>query len=110
VHCKTVPALRLLEAEGFSRRGYVDIFDGGPTVEAQAHSIRTVDQSKKCQVIIGEVSSDNKYIIINSKIADFRAVQAPILLRETANQAVISQAVADSLKVVEGDYIRLINN
>ena len=35
VHDKTVPALRLLEAEGFARRkGYVDIFDAGPTVEA----------------------------------------------------------------------------
>jgi arginine N-succinyltransferase len=110
VHCKTVPALRLLEAEGFYRRGYVDIFDGGPTVEAQAHSIRSVDQSKKCQVIIGEVSSRNKYIIINTKVADFKAVQAPLLLRETANQAVISQAVADSLNVIEGDWIRLISN
>jgi len=110
VHCNTVPALRLLEAEGFSRRGYVDIFDGGPTVEAQAHSIKTINQSKKCQVIIGDVSSTDKYIITNTKVAEFRAIQAPLSLRETANQAVISQAVADGLNVVEGDWIRLISN
>ena len=35
VHKKTEPALRLLQEEGFSCRGYVDIFDGGPTVEAK---------------------------------------------------------------------------
>jgi len=110
VHEKTVPALRLLEAEGFSRRGYVDIFDGGPTVESPIHSIKTVNQSKKCQVIIGDVNDDNKYIIINTKVADFRAIQAPLSLRETANQAVISQDTANGLNVAEGDWIRLISN
>lgn len=63
VHPKTVPALRLLEAEGFSRRGYVDIFDAGPTVETQTASVKTVRQSKKRQVIIGDVANDNNYII-----------------------------------------------
>lgn len=33
VHTNTRPALSLLQAEGFRCRGYVDIFDGGPTVE-----------------------------------------------------------------------------
>ena len=110
VHPKTVPALRLLEAEGFSRRGYVDIFDGGPTVETQTALVKTVRQSQKCQVLIGDVANDNKYIICNSKVADFRATQAPVLLRETANQVVVSQAVADALMVNEGDWVRLVAN
>ncbi len=110
VHPKTVPALRLLEAEGFSRRGYVDIFDGGPTVETQTALVKTVRQSQKCQVLIGDVDSDNKYIICNSKVADFRATQAPVLLRETANQVVLTQAVADALMVNEGDWVRLVSN
>ncbi|NQY65615.1 MAG: arginine N-succinyltransferase [Alteromonadaceae bacterium] len=110
VHEKTVPALRLLEAEGFTRRGYVDIFDGGPTVEAPKALIKSVRQSKKCQVIIGEVTTKEQYIICNSKVANFKAVQAPLLLRETAKQAVISQSVADALNVSEGDWVRLIAN
>lgn len=110
VHPKTVPALRLLEAEGLTRRGYVDIFDAGPTVEAETHTIKTIRESKKCQVIIGDVPSDGKYIICNTQIADFRAIQAPLLLRETANQAVISEKAADALQVKEGDWIRLIRN
>ena len=110
VHEKTVPALRLLEAEGFCRRGYVDIFDGGPTVEAHVNSIKSVNESHKCQVLIGEVSSDDKYIICNTQVADFKAVQAPLLLRETANQAVINIDTAKALNVTEGDWIRLIRN
>lgn len=110
VHEKTVPALRLLEAEGFTRRGYVDIFDGGPTVEAPKALIKSVRQSKKCQVIIGEVTTKEQYIICNSKVANFKAVQAPLLLRETAKQAVVSQSVADALNVSEGDWVRLIAN
>jgi len=110
VHDKTVPALRLLEAEGFCRRGYVDIFDAGPTVEAQAKSIKTVKESSRCQVIIGEVATNDKYIICNTNITDFKAVQAPLSLRETAKQAVISKKVADLLNVEEGDWIRLIKN
>jgi arginine N-succinyltransferase len=110
VHEKTVPALRLLEAEGFCRRGYVDIFDGGPTVEAQVNAIKSVNESLKCQVLIGDVSADDNYIICNSNVANFRAVQAPLLLRETAKQAVISSATANALNVTEGDWIRLIQN
>jgi arginine N-succinyltransferase len=33
-----------------------------------------------------------------------------VLLRETANQVVVSQAVADALMVNEGDWVRLISN
>lgn len=110
VHPQTVPALRLLEAEGFSRRGYVDIFDAGPTVESHINSIKTVNQSKRCQVIIGAVQSTDNYIICNSKVEDFRATQAPLSLRETANQVVISQDVADALMVNEGDWVRLVAN
>lgn len=110
VHPKTVPALRLLEAEGFARRGYVDIFDGGPTVESNVNNIRTVSHSQRCQVIIGEVQSTDNYIICNSKVQDFRATQAPLSLRETAEQVVISQEVADALMVKEGDWVRLVAN
>lgn len=110
VHPNTKPAIRLLEAEGFSRRGYVDIFDGGPTVEANIHNIRAINQSKRCQVIIGDVESSDNYIICNTEVTDFRATQAQISLRETAQQVVISQAVADALFVKEGDWVRLLAN
>ncbi len=110
VHPHTVPAVRLLEAEGFARRGYVDIFDGGPTVEASVKNIKTINQSLRCQVIIGEVQSTDNYIICNSLVENFRATQAPLSLRATAKQVVISQDVANALMVTEGDWVRLVSN
>jgi len=110
VHVNTEPALRLLEAEGFARRGYVDIFDAGPTVEAQKQSIKAVRCSKRCQVLIGEVSEDNRYIICNTSIENFRATQAPLSMRATANQVVLSVEVAEALQVSEGDWVRVVKN
>ena len=34
-------AMRMLESEGFAHEGYVDIFDGGPTMAAPTDQIRT---------------------------------------------------------------------
>jgi arginine N-succinyltransferase len=110
VHDQTVPAVRLLEAEGFARRGYVDIFDGGPTVEATRDNVKTIRQSLRSQVIIGDTSAGERHIICNSDVENFRATQANVLVRETAQQAVISQQVADALSVKEGDWVRLVAN
>jgi len=110
VHPKTLPALRLLEAEGFARRGYVDIFDGGPTVESQTATVKTIRNSNSYQVIIGDIDSSDNYIICNTKIANFRAVQAPVSLRATAEQVVISASIAEALQVNEGDFVRLVQN
>jgi len=113
VHGNTVPALRLLEAEGFSRRGYVDIFDGGPTVEAERSQIRAVRDSKRYQVLVDDTyGEDNsqKYIICNTNVATFRAAQVKLTLRGTANQVVITHDVAQALQVQQGDWVRLISN
>lgn len=113
VHSNTVPALRLLEAEGFSRRGYVDIFDAGPTVEADRNQIRAVRESHKYQVLIDDncgEESNQKYIICNTKVEDFRATQVKLTLRETANQVVITHNVAHALQVQKGDWVRLLSN
>jgi arginine N-succinyltransferase len=40
-------AMKMLEREGFGYDGYVDIFDGGPTMCAQTDSIRTVRDARE---------------------------------------------------------------
>ena len=39
-------ALRMLQAEGFRHDGYIDIFDGGPTVACPTDEIRTIREAK----------------------------------------------------------------
>lgn len=113
VHSNTVPALRLLEAEGFSRRGYIDIFDAGPTVEAELKQIRAIRDSRKYQVLIDDScggESNQKYILCNTQVENFRAVQIKLTLRETANQVVITNETAQALQVQQGDWVRLLSN
>lgn len=110
VHPKTVPALKLLEAEGFCRRGYVDIFDAGPTVESQLNNIKTITNSKRRQVSIGDVNEDNNFILCNTFIDNFIAIQASVILDENTDNVLISQQTADLLQVTEGDFIRLVEN
>jgi hypothetical protein len=42
VHPNTAPARAILEKEGFSWRGSVDIFDAGPVLEAETDAISAV--------------------------------------------------------------------
>ncbi|WP_076420881.1 arginine N-succinyltransferase [Colwellia sp. UCD-KL20] len=110
VHPKTVPALKLLEAEGFCRRGYVDIFDAGPTVECQLKSIKTINESRRHQIIIGDVDNNNNYIVCNTKIENFAAVQAAITFQENTTNVIIAASTAQALQVSEGDWVRLVEN
>ena len=113
VHENTIPALRLLEAEGFSRRGYVDIFDAGPTVEAERNQIRAIRESKKYQVLIDDYCAEESkypYIICNTKVEDFRAIQMKLTLRETANQVIITNKAAQALQVQKYDWVRILHN
>lgn len=109
VHKKTEPALRLLQEEGFSCRGYVDIFDGGPTVEARLSHINTAQRSRRATVHIDDQSAAQQgelSYIINTQIEAFRAVVADVSYDEHNDIAVISHKAAALLNVGEGDIIR----
>jgi arginine N-succinyltransferase len=104
VHEKTKPALRLLQQEGFKNRGYVDIFDAGPTIEADVANITTVRSSSPRKVLIKPTLSEEsarEYFVINNKIADFRACIAWVQISE-AGEAIMSQAAADALMLDSG--------
>ncbi len=108
VHTKTRPALQLLEEEGFCNRGYVDIFDAGPTVEANLSHIRTAQSSTKLPVKINDeqAATGQTHYIINTSIADFRAVATEMTCDTEKQYAVISSETATALNVKEGDHIR----
>ena len=43
-HDNAAPAFNMLLKEGFSFRGYIDVFDGGPLVDARIDEIKTVQE------------------------------------------------------------------
>lgn len=108
VHRKTRPALQLLQEEGFSCRGYVDIFDGGPTVEANLSHIRTAQASRRLPVVIDDqtAAQGQTCYIINTSVQDFRAVATEIAVSEEQQVVAISRQAAAALNISEGDPIR----
>jgi arginine N-succinyltransferase len=46
---RSVPAQKLLEAEGFAFDGYIDIFDGGPTMSVATDRIRTIRECRRIE-------------------------------------------------------------
>jgi len=77
-HAGSVPALRLLEVEGFTHEGYCDIFDGGPTVQARTDRIATV---RDCRAVDGPeptlVIDGTSPLVAQGRERDFRAWQRP---------------------------------
>jgi arginine N-succinyltransferase len=108
VHAKTKPALQLLEQEGFSCRGYVDIFDAGPTVEANLKHIRSAQASRKMQIKVVDATKDSQqtFFVINTKVQDFRGVCTPLDIDIDTEHATIGQKAADALGLSDGDDIR----
>ncbi|WP_166257848.1 arginine N-succinyltransferase [Marinobacter salicampi] len=112
VHENTEPALRMLQAEGFNFNGLVDIFDGGPLVEAFVHNIRTVRESLNRHVMISQKPVDldrpaeERVMVSNRSFRNFRVTTLPIdcIKPDTVS---MPQAMADALQVESGDLVRL---
>jgi arginine N-succinyltransferase len=108
VHDNTRPALRLLEQEGFSCRGYVDIIDAGPSVECDSRNIESVRHSFRAKVSVQEHSTDQQYLMCNSSFEDFRAVAGAAAYDKTSDTVLLTQDIANALEVKDGEYVRLL--
>ena len=77
-------AMRMLEAEGFAYEGYVDIFDGGPTMTARTDRVESICNAK-CGVV-AEISGETvgKALVATGHLADFRCCFAQIAQRDGA--------------------------
>ncbi|MFC3033826.1 arginine N-succinyltransferase [Pseudoalteromonas fenneropenaei] len=108
VHEKTIPALRLLEKEGFEHRGYVDLFDAGPTVEAKLHNIRSVRESVQCPIeIVDGIEGNTTLAISNRKLVDFRATYTNWARYDEARHCLqVRSEVADALQLSASDSVR----
>lgn len=107
VHDKTRPALKLLTSEGFSWKRYVDIFDAGPTVEADVSQIRTVRDSEHFTVEVDEQTTASDYVLVaNQSVANFRATAIKAELNKANLVIKLPSKVAENLKVKAGDIVR----
>ena len=109
-HQNTIPARKLLEREGMRYSGYVDIFDAGPTLEANVADIRAVKHSRYVKVQVGDTvsnESNDLYLISSTAFENFRCVMSAI---ETPDNHLIKldAETAQALNVTNGSTVRIV--
>ncbi len=99
------PVMDILEDEGFAYRGYVDIFDAGPTLEARTEDLRSVWQSRTARLAVAEETSGDQWMLLsNDHCEDFRA----LLIRGNPEQPQVLPEVARQLHLSDGDSVRVL--
>ncbi|WP_083006578.1 arginine N-succinyltransferase [Halomonas sp. GT] len=110
VHRHTRPALEMLKKEGLRWEGYIDIFDGGPTVEAYIDDVRAIRNSQLCQVEVSQNAPDesvSRWLAATTEMLNFTASwigRGP----SEENTIVLNPQEADRLGVTTGDHVRLL--
>jgi arginine N-succinyltransferase len=110
VHDHTRPALRLLEEEGFHYEGYVDIFDGGATVEARTAEVRAVRESRIFEVTASPSSGGSglaSLLVSNGRWDGFRCCLAEGSF--DGERLHLRPEVLEALEVTLGDSVRAVS-
>ncbi|MDP3801016.1 arginine N-succinyltransferase [Brevundimonas sp.] len=106
VHPQGVPAMALLESEGFRPNDLVDIFDGGPTVSCGRDNIRTVRDARRLTVAVApEVEAELPALISTDTIAGFRSVRQRAAIE--GDTVTLTRETAETLRVRTGDTVRV---
>ncbi|PCD02641.1 arginine N-succinyltransferase [Sphingomonas spermidinifaciens] len=64
-------AMRMLEGEGFSHDGYVDIFDGGPTMTARTDAVKSIREATAASVTALAEGGEAR-LVATGRLAEFR--------------------------------------
>jgi len=100
-------AMRMLEEEGFAYEGYVDIFDGGPTMTARTDRVRSICEAKELAVAHVRAPEGEgavvKALVATGKLSDYRCAFAEIA--ETPDGLTLDPVSAAALGVKAGDAV-----
>ncbi len=64
--------VELLEREGFYSGNYIDIFDGGPVLQARTDRLKTVITSQRLEAHVGEPEDGASYLVASGEGEAFR--------------------------------------
>ena len=97
-------AMRMLENEGFAYEGYVDIFDGGPSMTARTDNVKSVREAKPTAVAAIDLDEGERALIATGKLGEFKSAYG---LRAFGEDGTISicETSAKALEVGVGDTV-----
>jgi arginine N-succinyltransferase len=96
-------AMRMLEAEGFAYEGYVDIFDGGPTMTARTDKVASVAGAVVVRLDQVGAEGGERALVAAGELKDFRCGFGRVL--HTAAGVSLDAEAAALLSVEPGDAI-----
>jgi arginine N-succinyltransferase len=108
-HSDTLPARKMLEAEGLRYENHVDIFDAGPVLECHVSDLRTVRESVVVRVEIADVAAQDdspRSLVSNTSLDDFRTGVAAGVAENGVFRLSADEAAA--LNVKAGDAVRVL--
>jgi arginine N-succinyltransferase len=96
-------AMRMLEQEGFAYEGYIDIFDGGPTMTARTDRVESIAKARAAKVLAVDAEAGEPVMLASGRLADFRCCFGR--LAHVDGGAAIDSASAQALGVDIGDKV-----
>lgn len=110
-HPNTRPALAMLEKEGFSFAGEVDIFDAGPKITCPRKEIRTIRESTLAEVeeVINHDINGQRLMISSTGLSDFRACFGHVRELGEPGRVAIPHRVAEALQIDKGAQIQYVS-
>ena len=105
-HENTIPALKLLEQEGFSFTGEVDIFEAGPVLSCHRDQIRTVKDSVTSKMIYSFETPNTPPNVIIAKINSFKDFTTTVGHLVELDQGVsVSDSTVETLHLENNDSL-----
>ena len=105
-HDSAVPAYKMLLKEGFAFNNYIDVFDGGPLVDAHIDDIKTIKDSKLYKVQLGEPGEVPEQLIAAGRLQTFRVTRGAGAI--DGEVMTIGKETAQALGVKAGDEVRAV--
>jgi arginine N-succinyltransferase len=105
-HDSAAPAYKMLLKEGFAFHGYIDVFDGGPLVDARIDDIKTVKDSKVYTVRIDDSGDAPVYLLAAGYLQSFRVTRGAGKVE--GEIMTIGADAAKALGVKAGDELRAV--
>lgn len=107
VHAEGELPFRILTDEGFAPDEYIDIFDGGPILQAHKNALRSFSQSTLRRVarVVNAGEPTGAWLVAAAREDGFRAVLTGCAVPEFSDAAMLSEHAMRALDVTAGDSV-----
>lgn len=108
-HASGAAAMKLLEAEGFRYDGYIDLFDAGPTMQANIDELRAVKDSQSAMAYANPTASTTGHgasplLLAAGRLLDFRAWRSTGIIGDEGETLQLPSADMATGRLADGDF------